>query len=203
MNNIAKILISLMILLTGCSSKIPMITNNSLDWKMEKLNNYTVKMTNLEYPNIYVDLNFGATLYAIGLTRSNCEDKYKYGIGKYNIEVAYGNSARVNHYSYFIKPNKSNIIKQDTPYIVKINNPFETHKNYEDKYYNISEYINKKGFFYTQYASPLICGELENAEFVMDGLAISKGDNTQPIPLAPIKLRFNFDNPQSIPLYGK
>ncbi len=72
-----------------------------------------------------------------------------------------------------------------------------------DKYYNYTQEIQKEGYVTLAFNSPLLCGQLENTELFIDGLAISKGDNTKPIPLAPIKLRFNFDNPQSIPLYGK
>lgn len=201
-----KIILLLVFPILGCvliAFTQTKIINLSSTWQLDKSTTGYVILKNDIFSNINVRIDFSQILYGYGLNSESCQGKYQYKNVNYIIDVEVSNNQKETNFKYFFNPSLIYFKQNNQIYKFQAYDMFDRNFDAPDKLYNVTNLLQDKGKILASYKSPLICGELENAEFVMDVLAISKGDNTQPIPLAPIKLRFNFDNPESIPLYEK
>lgn len=177
------------------------LNNKSNTWYIENINNNIVTLTYNNFSEIYVNIDLRNIIYNANLSKSDCYDKINAG----GINVIYPllltigklNNKTEKNVQYSLNPYKSYFIKNGQKYPLKIIDIFNLRVSPQDKYYDFSQDIQKKGCVSKSFSSPLICGELENTTLVIEGIKI----NDQLLP--PIKLQFNFDNFQSIPLSEK
>lgn len=201
-----KIILLLTFPILGCVLSVftqTKIINSSSTWQLEKSTSGYAILKNDIFSNVTVKIDFNQILYGYGLDAESCQGKYQYKNVNYIIDIEISNNQKGTNLEYFFNPSLIYLKKENQLYKFRAYDMFDRNFDTPEKLYNITNLLQDKGKILTSYKSPLICGELEDAEFVMEGLAISKGDKQKPTPLAPIILRFNFDNPQSIPLYEK
>lgn len=203
MKKITSIFLSL--LLTACVSGIIgssglQLENHSQAWFIRDVNNDIVTLTSQTFPDVYVRLDLRNILYNAGLSRSSCYDKINAGGINVVYPIAFSigdlNSKVEKGIQYSFNPTKSYFLKNGRKYPVKIVDIFNLRTSPQDQYYDFSQDIQRKGCVTKNFSSPLICGELEQAVIVIDGIKI----NNQVLPS--IRLLFNFTNPQSLPLFG-
>ena len=64
------------------------------------------------------------------------------------------------------------------------------------KIYDVNMVLTHAPYMHLVYSAPLICGELEDAVIVVDGISSNKK------PLEPLMIKFNYLTPTEVPLYG-
>ncbi len=195
------------IVLTSCSviyskSSRLQLENISKEWQIVKFTNNDVIMEN---SNLLVHVKLTNIIYKNGLNKQSCEARLKSQINIiYPIYITFMPlKDNTDIKGYFFNPSKVSFMKKGKILQCTAIDIFKIKADVPDKYYNFTQEIQKDGYVTLAFNSPILCGQLENTELFIEGLAISKGDKQKPTPLAPIRLRFNFDNPQSIPLYEK
>ena len=196
----------LLLILTSCVGNFIgnsglQLNNKSHAWHIRNTDNNIVTLTSQTFPDVYVRLDLRNILYNAGLSQSACYDKVNAGginvVYPLVLYVGHTNNSAQKKMLYALNPTKSYFMKNNIKYPLEIVNIFNLKSVPQNQYYDYSRDFQKNGCVAKSFSSPLVCGELEQAVLVIDGIKINNK------LLSPIELQLNFEKPQTIPLYGQ
>ena len=189
------LLLSSFLLLSACATNLE-LKSISKDWEIQGFNKngfVILKNTANDFKNGIAAFDFRGIIYNSFLSKTDCHDKRKYHpMMIYTFAMRFYKEKIDRNNDYKLMLDNIYFIKDKKKYPVKFYDPMISLKN--SHYIDLKQTLNAEYVRPVYLSSPLICGELDGATLIFDGLHVNQQKH-------PIKLNFSFKEPQKIPLY--